>query len=101
MNLHVVAFEPSRRTHGRLLLNIYTNSLHKRINAEPLAVANEPGQLRLLQFRGENALGSGASLLEKSIPVSDDSEVVSVVPLPTSPQAQQPQQDVINGILAA
>lgn len=76
------AFEPSRRIHGRLLLNKFMNGFQSRIHAEAMAVAAKKGELRLLQFRGENILGPGTSLMEKKdIPVTDSSEIVQTVAL--------------------
>ncbi|WP_136660982.1 FkbM family methyltransferase [Nitratireductor sp. XY-223] len=75
------AFEPSRRTHGRLLLNAYINGYQKRIRAINNAVSNEVSELRLMQFRGENILGNGAAIVEKQLPVTDVTEVVGVIPL--------------------
>ena len=77
----VTAFEPSRRTHGRILLNSYMNGLQRRIKAMCLAVSDEAGQTRLLQYRGENILGVGAAIVEKDMPVTDDSEIVDIVAL--------------------
>lgn len=79
----ITAFEPSRRTHGRLLLNIYSNGFSQRITAVVSAVSNEVKQMNLLQFRGDNILGNGASLLEKSVPTTDTTEIVKTLVLDT------------------
>lgn len=77
----VVAFEPSRRTHGRFLLNTFMNGFQNRIRINNLAVAEKEDQLRLLQFRGENILGIGASILKKNLPVTDEEEIVRTIGL--------------------
>ena len=77
----VFALEASRRTHGRLLLNIYANNLQNQVEAHCAAAFDEQKELRLLQFRQENVLGNGASLLDKGMPVTDGTEIVATVTL--------------------
>ena len=74
----VHAVEPVRRTHSRLLLNIYTNGLQNRISAHCTAVSDAEGAATIHQFRGENILGNGASLVEKAGQSVESSEQVSV-----------------------
>ena len=91
----VVAFEPSRRTHGRLLLNIHLNGFETRIKSKTVAVSNVSDEVHLLQFRGENVLGNGASLLEKDIPVTDGSEIVETVVLDDLCRRESVEPDLI------
>lgn len=77
----VDAFEPARRTHARLLLNVHANGLQHRVRPVNAAASDAPGEATLMQFRGEHVLGNGASLLPKDMPVVDGSERVGVVAL--------------------
>ena len=74
------AFEPVRRTYGRLLLNTQSNSFVKQITTVNKAISNAEGKLTIYQFRGENILGNGASLLQKdNIPVTASDETVDTI----------------------
>lgn len=75
----IIAFEAVRRTYSRLLLNIQVNQLTKRISPVNLAVSDKKDKVTFYQFRGENILGNGASMVLKDIPVTSSDEVVNTI----------------------
>ncbi|MCR9054973.1 MAG: FkbM family methyltransferase [bacterium] len=78
----VLAIEASRRTYGRLLMNIFTNNLQGRIEARCFAASNGAKVESFKRFRGENILGIGDSLFEKhGLSVQSDDELVATMPL--------------------
>ena len=78
-NARIYAFEPSRRTHGRLFLNIRMNGLQGRVHPINWAVSDKTSTTKLYQFRGPKILGNGAAILEKPLKVFDDTEIVPTV----------------------
>lgn len=77
----VSAFEASRRTYSRLLINKQLNSIGSKLKLVNMALSNEEAELRFLQYRGEQVLGAGASFIDKEIKVFDSSEKVSAITL--------------------
>jgi FkbM family methyltransferase len=77
----IVAFEAVRRTYARLLLNIQTNQLTKAIQPVNLAVSDKEDIVTFYQYRAENILGNGASMMVKNIPVTNSDEKVNTVSL--------------------
>jgi FkbM family methyltransferase len=77
----IYAFEPVRRTYGRLLLNVQANGFGGMIVTVNKGVAGQNGEVAINQFRGENVLGNGASILPKDIPVTANDERVELVKL--------------------
>lgn len=76
----VFAFEPVRRTHGRLLLNVEANRFHGRVECLNLGVADQAGSARINQFRQGRNLGNGASILAKTgIEVTASDELIHLV----------------------
>jgi len=80
-NLHIYSFEPTRRVHARLLMNIQANSLDGQIIPMDYAISDKPGIVNFHQYRGSNVLGAGASFIEKSIPSVSSNEIVSCIPI--------------------
>ncbi len=72
----IFAFEPVRRTYGRLLLNVQANRFTKAIRPVNMGASSGEGTAMIRQFRQENILGNGASILDKAIPtVSADEQI--------------------------
>jgi FkbM family methyltransferase len=72
----IFAFEPVRRTYGRLLLNVQANRFTKAIRPVNMGASSGEGTAMIRQFRQENILGNGASILDKGIPtVSADEQI--------------------------
>jgi FkbM family methyltransferase len=78
-NVKVYAFEPTKRVHSRLLMNIQTNKLRNVIEPVNLAVSNCVEQVRFLQYRGDYILGTGASFIDKGIESTSDEEIVDTI----------------------
>ncbi|MFM2314142.1 MAG: hypothetical protein RLZZ04_3418, partial [Cyanobacteriota bacterium] len=78
-NVKVYAFEPTRRVHARLLMNIQTNKLRNVIEPVNLAVSNCVEQVRFLQYRGDYILGTGASFIDKGIETTSEEEIVNTI----------------------
>lgn len=78
-NVKVYAFEPTRRVHARLLMNIQTNKLRNVIEPVNLAVSNCMEQVRFLQYRGDYILGTGASFIDKGIESTSEEEIVDTI----------------------
>lgn len=75
------AVEAARRTYGRLLVNVQTNGLSKRINGINTAIAADRGTERFMRFRGENILGVGDGFVAKSIAPQASEESVQTIAL--------------------
>lgn len=73
----IVAFEPSRRTLGRFLVNLFANEFDQRIKIVNSAIADHFDDMKLLQYRNQNILDTGASLVDKGIDITDATETVS------------------------
>lgn len=58
-------FEPLDRVIERANINVKLNGFGRRIALHPMAASNEIGEARINMYRGENALGTGSSLVEK------------------------------------
>lgn len=72
----IFAFEPVRRTYGRLLLNVQANRFTKKIRPVNMGASSGEGIAMIRQFRQENILGNGASILDKAIStVSADEQI--------------------------
>jgi len=81
-NSVIHAIEPSRRTFGRLISNIYVNALVDRVVPHCVAISNERGYLNFNEFRGLNILGCGDSLkIKEHVEVARNDEVVHVITL--------------------
>lgn len=91
----VYAFEPVRRTYGRLLLNIQANNLTRQVTCVNKGVADQAGIARINQFRQENILGNGASLMEKGIPVTSSDEQIYLFALDDFVDEQGIEPDLI------
>ena len=78
-NAKVYAFEPTRRVHSRLLLNIQVNKMSHLIEPVNLAVSNRADTVRFFQYRGDQVLGNGASFIDKGIEIISDDELVSTI----------------------
>lgn len=77
----IFAFEPTRRVHSRLLMNIQINKLRKVVEPINLAISNCSDTVRFFQYRADNVLGNGASFINKGIEYTSDEEVVKTISL--------------------
>lgn len=75
------AVEAARRTYGRLLVNIQSNGLSKRISTINQAISTGRGIERFMRFRGENILGIGDGFVPKDITPQAIEETVQTIGL--------------------
>lgn len=78
---HIYAVEAARRTYGRLLVNVQSNGLSKRITCINKAISADRGTERFLRYRGENILGVGDGFVRKSIDPQASEETVETIGL--------------------
>lgn len=77
----IYAVEAARRTYGRLLVNIQTNGLSRRITPINQAISADRGTVRFQRFRGENILGVGDGFVAKGIAAQAIDEIVETIGL--------------------
>ncbi len=76
----VIAFEPVKRVHERLMVNLLANRLAHRVTAEAVAVGDSNGICAMNIFEGAR-LSTGSSVVNKNLKKVADREVTRIVTL--------------------